>query len=52
MREMRVTAQGGEVTLCGTVPSTYYKRRCAELCQHVAGVMHVCDQLEVTGRLQ
>lgn len=45
--QLRVTARGGEVSLSGCLPTSRNKARCVELCQHVAGVIHVRDQIEV-----
>jgi osmotically-inducible protein OsmY len=42
-----IKASGGVVILCGQLPSPEAKRVCVECCRHVAGAIHVVDQLNV-----
>jgi osmotically-inducible protein OsmY len=46
-RLLKVDVQGGVVTLSGTVRSFYQKQLCINCCQRVAGVIRICDELEV-----
>ncbi len=45
--EVRIDAQGGVVTLRGTVPTYYRRQLLYSSARRVAGVLEVIDQLEV-----
>jgi len=45
-----VKAAGGTLIVCGELASRHDKWRCLECCRHVAGVLHVVDQLQVACR--
>ena len=47
LRRLNVKAEGGTVTLHGTVRSFYERQLCLCCCQHVAGVVKLVDELKV-----
>ena len=49
LTQLRVEVRGGVVTLRGRV-ETFYEKQLSFLCaQHVAGVLHLIDAIEVAG---
>lgn len=47
MSRIRVSADGGTVTLRGTVTSYYQRQLCLECGRRVAGVLKLIDQIQV-----
>jgi osmotically-inducible protein OsmY len=45
--DVAVEASGCTVILHGHAPSSHAKRLCVECCRHIAGVVHVVDELEI-----
>jgi osmotically-inducible protein OsmY len=48
LREIKVSASAGTVTLQGRVSSYYEKQLCLHCCRRVAGVMQLVDEVVVT----
>jgi osmotically-inducible protein OsmY len=48
LRQLRVDAEGGIVTLRGTVRTYYEKQLSQQRCKRVAGVVRLIDQVEVS----
>lgn len=46
--QVAVKTAGGTVILCGELASRQDKWRCLECCRHVAGVIRVIDQLQIS----
>jgi len=47
LRAVSVEVNGGTVVLRGELPSFYDKQLCLSVCQRVAGVVRLVDQLDV-----
>ena len=47
LRQIRVTAERGMVTLRGTVTSFYQKQLCIQTCSGVPGLRQLVDEVEV-----
>ncbi len=47
LRQLKVAASNGTVTLRGRVRSFYEKQMCQNVCQHVAGVVQIVDAVVV-----
>jgi hypothetical protein len=48
LREVAVQVEGDFATIAGRVRSFDDRDICIECCRRVAGVRHICDQLEIT----
>jgi osmotically-inducible protein OsmY len=47
LRHIAVRADGGTITLRGTVTSFYQKQLCIQACRNVPGVTELVDEVEV-----
>ena len=47
VKQLEVNVTAGRLVIRGHVASEHDKRLCLELCQHVAGVVRVADELRV-----